>query len=464
MQDEFLFEIDEDGEVTEVQEDSIGDMEGPEHYDNLVDYLKSTVEGQAALADIGRIVVEQTNQEIAARDDWEQTNVKGLDQIGVKMEETSEPFDGACTVTHPLLLESAVKFQAKAIVELFPPGGPTKTQIMGKVDMAKENIANIVKDYMNYLLTEKMEEYFDEEERIYYYSALVGSAFSKVIYSLQMKRPIREFVPATDFIISNDTTSIRTAFGYTHRVRKAEHALLDLIADGVYANVLDDLGEPKLPKLSEFEEKANSLTGIDPTVADSSKCYTLYERHMYYSIPGLEVEKNGIDILVPYIFTVDADTGTVLAVRRNWAEGDPNHVKEEYFTHYPFDVLVIQKDVLHASVAELLPGELAENHIVTRLCPRRIDPIHHCIRCSPRKRANRYHSTHSCKVFAVVNDLIGEQNASLGLLRGSPDPHQDLPAYCRRQILWVNDLVGGGPILALNRIFHFSPHHFPPCP
>lgn len=280
---------------------------------------------------IANDVIEQTNQELESRRDWEDNITKGLEQLGLKIDETSDPFPGACTATVPLLIENAVKFQAKASGELFPPGGPVKTQIMGEVDEAQEMKALRVQKFMNYQCTEQMPEFFDEKERLFFYSCLVGSGFTKTYWEGSEDRPCVDFVRVQDFSVDFSAKDLRRAC-YTHILYKDENDYQIDVENDLYIN--EDIGTPEQRQLSDFDRKLSEIQGLSVDEMEAAKVYTFYERYMYLRLS--EDDLNKTKRAVPYIVTVDKESARILGIRRNWKEGDRRYKPLQYFTHYKY--------------------------------------------------------------------------------------------------------------------------------
>ena len=278
------------------------------------------------LRDISADVIENYNADKDSRGEWESMFERGFDLLGLKLEEGSEPFQGACTAVHPLLIESAVKFQSKATQELFPSGGPVKANILGAATPEKEMQANRVQNFMNYQLTEQMPEYFDEFERMLFHLPLIGSAFKKIYYSSTFKRPVSEFIPIDQFYVSYYATDLRNADRYTHVIYKSPVELQQDIRAGVYKDV--DLPSPSQLSSSGFATKIDNILGISPSY-DSDPQYVLLEQHCY-----LELEEEGV--ACPYIVTVEEQSRQVLSIRRNYEQDDPNKEKRSHFVHYRF--------------------------------------------------------------------------------------------------------------------------------
>jgi len=292
-----------------------------EWYGDICEVLDEDV-----LTEIANDVIENYNADKDSRGEWESMFERGFDLLGLKLEEGSEPFEGACTAVHPLLIESAVKFQSKASGELFPSGGPVKTQILGKSTPEKELQSNRVQNFMNYQLTEQMPEYFDEFERMLFHLPLIGSAFKKIYYSSTLKRPVSEFVPIDQFYISYYATDLRNADRYTHVIYKSPVDLQRDMMAGVYKDI--DLPTPSQLSPTAFSDKMDTILGLSPSY-DNDPQYVLLEQHCY-----LDIEDE--DIALPYIITVEEQSKQVLSIRRNYEQDDINKEKRNHFVHYRF--------------------------------------------------------------------------------------------------------------------------------
>jgi hypothetical protein len=291
-----------------------------EWYGNLVDTLN-----EEELQEISSNVIDNYSADKDSRAEWESMFERGFDLLGLKIEDASEPFEGACTAVHPMLIESAVKFQSKAIQELFPPNGPVKTQIIGKSTAEREQQANRVKDFMNYQVTEQMPEYFDEFERMLFHLPLIGSAFKKVYYDATLKRPVSEFIPIDQFYVSYYASNLRKADRYTHVIYRNPIDLARDMRSGVYREI--DLPEATNPNPTSLSSKMDTILGLSPT-QDSDPQYTLLEQHCY-----LEIEE---DYALPYIITVEEQSREILSIRRNYQKDDKKQEKISHFVHYRF--------------------------------------------------------------------------------------------------------------------------------
>ncbi len=291
------------------------------HYDNLVPTID---DGQ--LQEIGADVYEKYQSDKESRQEWEETFQRGFDLLGLKLKETSEPFEGACTAVHPLLIESAVKFQSKASQELFPAGGPVMAQIIGTETEQKQQQASRVKQFMNYQLTDMMPEYFHEFERMLFHLPIIGSAFKKIYYDASLDRPCSEFVPIDQFYVSYHASDLMKADRYTHVILRNPNDLAKEIAAGVYEDI--ELPEAQPVEQTSMSMKVDEIMGT-AIPADSDPQYVLLEQHCY-----LDLDDSGIGL--PYIVTVEESSQKVLSIRRNYNEDDPTKQKKMFFTHYKF--------------------------------------------------------------------------------------------------------------------------------
>ena len=296
--------------------------------DNLVEYIDDKV-----LATIAGDLLGDFEDDISARKDWIQTYVDGLELLGMKIEERSEPWEGACGVYHPLLSEALVKFQAETIMDTFPAAGPVKTQIIGKETPEKKQAAVRVQDDMNYQLTDVMKEFRPEHERMLWGLGLSGNAFKKVYYDPALGRQVSMFIPAEDIVVPYGASSLESAPRVTHVMRKTENEVRRLQIEGFYADV--DLGEPSTA-LDEVEKKIAEKMGFRATADDR---YKLLEIHIDLDLEGYEdVDEDGdpTGIALPYVVTIEKGTGTILAIRRNWRPEDEKKQKRNHFVHYGY--------------------------------------------------------------------------------------------------------------------------------
>ena len=296
-----------------------------EFYRNLADEIDDDV-----LQDISQEVYDNFVADKDSRGEWESMFERGFDLLGLKLEETSEPFEGACTAVHPVLIESAVKFQSKATQELFPASGPVKSQIIGNVSEEKEDQAQRVEEFMNYQVTDQMSEYFDEFERMLFHLPLIGSAFKKIYFDSGLNRPVSEFVPIDQFYVSYYATDLRRADRYTHVIYRSPVEMRRDIAAGMYGDV--ELPDASAPESSAMSQKMDNIMGLSPS-GDNDPQYVLLEQHCYLDLEGFEDEE---DIALPYIVTIEEKSRNILAIRRNYDKDDPRKEKKIFFTHYRF--------------------------------------------------------------------------------------------------------------------------------
>jgi hypothetical protein len=287
---------------------------------NVAEYLD---EGE--LQTIASELVELVESDLNARKEWADTYVKGLDVLGFKYEDRTEPWDDACGVYSTVLAEAVIRFQAETMSETFPAQGPVKTKIIGEVSKEKEESANRVKADMNYQLTERMVEYRSEHERMLYSLGLAGSSFKKVYYDPILRRQVSIYISAEDVIIPYGASHIDTAERITHMMRKTKTELKKLQADGFYRDL--ELGEP-IEYFSDIEKKKAEEGGYTLTSDDR---FALYEVHTYTNINGVDDED---DLPKPYVITIVKGTNQVLSIRRNWDPDDDRQLKRQHFVHY----------------------------------------------------------------------------------------------------------------------------------
>ena len=287
------------------------------------------------LTDISTQLTSMYEEDLSSRSEWEDAYTRGLDLLGIRQEERAEPFQGASGVTHPLISESVTQFQAQAYKELLPAGGPVKTQVIGLSNTETEAQASRVKNYMNYMITEVMEEFDPDLDQLLFYLPLSGSAFKKVYYDPALGRGVSRFVQAQDLVVPYSCTDLATSSRITHVLRMSENSIRKLQVAGVYRDI--DLS----PDSNEYEdmvrEKTSEIEGVSPNNMDDE--YTILEIHTDLDIEGFEDKgSDGEDtgIKLPYIVTLDHGSGQVLSITRNYDEGDPLKRKRQYFVHYKF--------------------------------------------------------------------------------------------------------------------------------
>ena len=291
--------------------------------DNLAEFMD-----EGTLQKLASELTDLVEADITSRKEWADTFVKGLEVLGFKYEERTEPWDDACGVYSTVLAEAAIRFQAETMSETFPAAGPVKTKILGKTTREKEEAAERVRDDMNFQITERMVEYRSEHERMLYALGLAGSSFKKVYYDPNIGRQVSIYLPPEDVIVPYGTSHIEQAERVTHVMRKTKNEVEKLMAAGFYREV--ELGEP-VPFHTDIEKKKAEEGGF--TLQDDDR-YALMEIHANLCIDGVDDEEN--DLAKPYVITIDKGTGKVLAVRRNWDEDDPLMLKRNHFVHYVY--------------------------------------------------------------------------------------------------------------------------------
>ena len=299
-----------------------------EFNDNLAEYIS-----EGALAELASDLISDFDDDISSRKDWMQTYVDGLELLGMKIEERTEPWDGACGVYHPLLSEALVKFQAETMMSMFPGAGPVKTQIIGKETQDKKEAAARVQDDMNYQLMDVMQEYRPEHERMLWGLGLSGNAFKKVYFDPHLDRQVSIFVPAEDMVVPYGASNLESAERVTHVMRKTENELRRLQVAGFYLDI--DLGTPA-NTLDEVEKKIAEKMGFRASTDDR---YKLLEMHVDLDLPGYEdKDEDGhlTGVALPYVVTLEKGSTTILAIRRNWDPNDETKQKRQHFVHYGY--------------------------------------------------------------------------------------------------------------------------------
>jgi hypothetical protein len=301
---------------------------GQNHEENLADFLDDDI-----LKEVGSQVIENYSDYKSSRSEWEDTYVKGLDLLGFKYENRSEPFQGASGATHPVLAEAVTQFQALAYKELLPASGPVRTQIIGKVNQEKEDQSERVKEFMNYQLMVEMKEYEPEFDQMLFNLPLSGSTFKKVYFDSLLNRCVSKYIPAEDLYVPYAATSLDDAESIIHSIKMTGNDILKYQLSGFYKDVdlVDSLYSP-----SEVKEKKDNISGSSTS---QDEIYTLLEAHCDLDLDGFndvgtDGEQTGLKL--PYIVTVDEGTGTVLAIRRNFDAQDPRKKRRDYFVHFKF--------------------------------------------------------------------------------------------------------------------------------
>ena len=311
--------IDFEGEITE-------ELLGSDSHDqNLAEVIDDDV-----LQSMASELVADFKADQESRSDWARAYVKGLDLLGMKVEDRQQPWAGASGVFHPILTEAVVRFQAQAMGEIFPAAGPVRTKIVGKNDTEKKDQAFRVENEMNYLLTEEMSEYRDEMEQMLFKLPIAGSAFKKVYYDPLMERPCSMFVPSEDFVVSYGASDLKTCPRYTHVMKKTANEVLQLQVNGFYRDV--DLPDPQ-PDYSDIKEKYDELDGEEAVIEDDDR-HTILEMHVDMNMPEEFDDPDGI--ARPYVITIDKTSSEILSIRRNWYEDDEKKKKRMHFVHYRY--------------------------------------------------------------------------------------------------------------------------------
>ena len=327
-------EITEDGQGGAVIQALVEAMQGEvmeeqiPHNANLAEYLDD-----GYLGEISSDLRASYEDDMESRSEWEETYTQGLDQLGVKYDERTQPFQGASGVTHPLIAESVTQFQAQAYKELLPAGGPVKTQVLGLQDVAREEQASRVKDFMNYQIMEVMEEFDPDMDQLLFYLPLSGSTFKKVYFDEAKQRAVSKFVPAQDLVVPYAASDLATASRVTHVLRMDGNDIRKMQLAGFYR----DVELSKYNQEDEVREKIDDIQGTSRTYSD--EVYTILEMHVDLDIEGFEdmaPDGEPTGIAIPYIVTLDEGSGNILSIRRNFEEGTGISKKMQYFVHYKF--------------------------------------------------------------------------------------------------------------------------------
>lgn len=302
------------------------EKEGLENfYSNLAEFM---TEGE--LDEVSGDLVDSFESDKRSRKDWEQTYKTGLDLLGLKIENRTEPWPGACGVFHPILTEATVRFQSEAIMETFPPSGPVKTKIVGKEDKFADKAADRVKDYMNFVLTEKMFNYRSEHERMLWSLPLTGSAFKKIYYDEYLKRPEAMFVAADDFVAPYGASDLESCERFTHVMRKTKNEIRKLMVAGFYRDV--DLEDPPELTIDDVKKNEAEAQGIDIVKDDR---YLLLEMNVNLDIETDPYRAEG-EIEIPYVVTIEKYTGRILSIYRNWDEEDDTYRRRMHYVKYDY--------------------------------------------------------------------------------------------------------------------------------
>jgi hypothetical protein len=303
--------------------------QGEGHFDNLAELLPEEI-----LGPLGSTLSQNYQDYKTSRKEWEHSYIQGLDLLGFKYEQRTEPFQGAAGATHPVLAEAVTQFQALAYKELLPADGPVRTQIIGAPTPQKEQQSKRVKEFMNYQLMDQMKEYEPEFDQMLFYLPLSGSAFKKVYYDDLLQRAVSKFVPAEDLVVPYSATSLEDAEAIIHVIKKSENDLRKQQVSGFYRDV--DLGRPQ-DNETALEKKERELEGVKKTINED--VFTLLECHVNLDLEGFEdrtADGEPTGIKLPYIVTLEEGTRTILSIRRNYAIDDPKKEKITYFVHFRF--------------------------------------------------------------------------------------------------------------------------------
>ena len=316
-----------DPDSVKINGEEILPEEGGDFGCNLADEMD-----ERTLATLSSDLLGDYDADISSRKDWLDTYVKGLKLLGLKYETRTEPWPGACGVYHPLLMESAVKFQSETIMETFPATGPVRARIIGKETAAKKDASIRVQEDMNYELTEVMREYRPEHERLLITLCLSGNAFKKIYFDPALERQTAVFIPPEDIVVPYGAMNLESAERVTHRMRKTKNELRMLQVAGFYRD--EDLGEPSLV-MDDVEKQKATEQGFSAT---KDNRYQILEMHVDIDLEGYEDEEDGelTGIALPYVVTIEKSTGTILAVRRNWLEEDKLKLRRQHFVHYGY--------------------------------------------------------------------------------------------------------------------------------
>ena len=295
---------------------------------NLADDMDERI-----LKSLGSELLSEYKKDRTSRKDWEEAYIKGLDLLGTNYTEQSKPFKGASGVTHPLLAESVTQFQASAYKELLPSDGPVRTSVVGLRTPATEQQAQRVKEYMNYLLMERMEDYTTDMDQMLFYLPLSGSTFKKIYYDEFLQRPCSKFIPAEDLVVPYYASDLKDAGRITHVIKMTENDINKKMAAGFYRDI--DLPKPQQKK-DEVQDAINKLDGMKDTYSDY--IYNILEMHVDLNLDDYENFDKKIKkgIKIPYIVTLDEGSGEILSIYRNYSADDPNFTRIEYFVHFKF--------------------------------------------------------------------------------------------------------------------------------
>jgi hypothetical protein len=324
-------ELDEEGNTVISFGEDPPEVSSEDFYGNLAEEID-----QRELGRIASDLLGMYSEDRESRSDWERSYSEGLGLLGMSTDDRSVPFQGASGVYHPLLSEAVAQFQSSAYKELLPAGGPVSTRVVGKVTPERQEQANRVKEFMNYQITEVMQEYDPELDQMLFYLPLSGSAFKKIYYDEGLERAVSNFITSEDLVVPYETTDLQSANRITHMIRQNTNDVRKLQLSGFYRDI--ELVPSQEPQTS-ITEKVDELEGVRPTHYNSGEVMTILECHINLDLPGFEdVGEDGepTGIQLPYIVTMEEGCSEVLSIRRNWEEADPSKNKKQYFVHYKF--------------------------------------------------------------------------------------------------------------------------------
>jgi len=330
---DMIVQMNEDGSAELVDPNQQGEEVLTEEYSHTANLAE--ILSDAALGEISSDILSKIEEDIDSRGEWEDALAKGLNLLGINYEERDEPFAGASGVTHPLISESVTQFQAQAYKEMLPAGGPIRTAVVGMESPETLAQATRVKNFMNYYVTEIMEEYDPDMDQMLFYLPLSGSTFKKVYFDPSRQRAISKFIPAEDLVVNYSASDLQTAERVTHVTEMSENDIIKMQMATVYRDV--DISRNYDGEDGEVKEKINEIQGIRPTGDDDM--YTIYECHTYLDLEGFEdtdIQGEQTGLKLPYIVSIDKNSGEVLSIVRNWDEEDPLRKAMQYFVHYKF--------------------------------------------------------------------------------------------------------------------------------
>jgi hypothetical protein len=301
------------------------DLGAGSHDENIAEIIDEGDLEELASDLVGAFIADR-----GSRKEWAMSYIKGLDLLGMKIEERSTPWQGASGVYHPMMTEAVVRFQAQAMGELMPAAGPARSKILGKITREKFEQSQRVESELNYLITEEMPDYRDEMEQMLFKLPLAGSAFKKIYYDPLLERPVSLFVPAEDFVVSYGASNLRTCPRFTHVMKKTAEEIKALQVNGFYRDV--ELPEPERD-ITDIEEKYAQMEGSEPVYDDDPR-HTLLEMHVEITMPEPFDDPDGL--ARPYVVTIDKSSRIILSIRRNWYEDDAKKKKRMHFVHYPY--------------------------------------------------------------------------------------------------------------------------------